>query len=376
MNNLLANHRLRTRYNFPTHLKKSLGLTGTIKVGKGQEVAPHDILGTFQSQAGFFSVNLAKRLHVSPVHGSEYLKKNLGTNIYKGELLASKKGLFGDNNIISPTDGTLDAYDTTTGELRIKFFPKEITVTSGVYGIIDHIDSYNREVWIKTFMTEIFGIEGSGKQRSGVLEIIDGSSNLLNPNQLQKEMAGHILVVGALAENEAFQKALQFGISGLITGGMNFHDFKPFVNSMDPSLRQNSDSGITICITEGYGPIPISKDVYDLLNQFKGQFVILEGNPAKISLPTADSNSIISLRKIALPEGLESKNLPEVSSVPIQVGVTVRIIWPPFMGSIGKVIAIDQTASTLDSGVVTYLLTIEIASKKIKVPFTNIEILG
>jgi transcription antitermination factor NusG len=66
---------------------------------------------------------------------------------------------------------------------------------------------------------------------------------------------------------------------------------------------------------------------------------------------------------------------PEIMLKNIKISDRVRITWPPFMGTIGKVIALDNQATKLESGIITYLLTIETSSKKIKVPYTNIELI-
>src|SRR5207247_585670 len=113
---------------------------GQIFVSKDWEVAPHDIIGKSVVSAGFSAVNLARKLSVSPQEAEKYIQRPVGSTIFKGELLAFKKGTFFKKIITAPTDGIIDSYDKTSGELRLKFLPREVPLTAGVYGIVDDVN--------------------------------------------------------------------------------------------------------------------------------------------------------------------------------------------------------------------------------------------
>lgn len=372
--NLQANRRPRIKYNYATHLVRTLRGAGKFKVILGQEVAPDEVLGAYAAAAGFSSIDLARRLKISSNDGLQYLQKPIGSTIFKGELLALKKSVFGNNVVVSPTDGLIENYDTHTGVLRIKFFPKEVTLTSGVYGIIDQIDTRTGEVTIKTLVHEISAVLGAGKQRMGLIKVIKSASNLAKADQVTPDMSQHIVVTGALLDYNAIVKAVQFGVYGLISGGVNYRGFKPLTNNFEATNNIITDVGITVVATEGFGAIPMAGDVYNLLLKYHDQFVYIVGNPPRILLPCATKENISALRTVVLPLNQSAQTPNDLDIVDLQIGATVRIIWPPYMGSIGKIIAIDQTASKLQSGVMTYLLTIEMNSRKIKVPYPNVEV--
>ena len=46
------------------------------------------------------------------------------------------------------------------------------------------------------------------------------------------------------------------------------------------------------------------------------------------------------------------------------------------MGEQGKIISIDKIATTLPSGVVTYMITISTNTRKIRIPYNNVEIIN
>lgn len=373
---LQANLRQRINLNKCVHIRRALSGPGKIFVSKNEEIQPHDIIGKSTLSAGFCVVNISSKLGVSPQDGLKFLQRPVGRNIYRGELLAFKKGLLNRKFITAPTDGLIEHYDDKTGELRIQFLPKEIPLTSGVTGIVDDVVPESGEVLIKTYVTEVFGAFGSGKERTGLLDVLLGKGELLQASAIKEQMRQYILVCGALVYGEALRKAAGFGISGLISGGLNASDYKSIINSIDPLGRIGSDVGLSIISTEGFGPLPISDDIFNLLRAHHGKFVIVQGNTGRILLPNTNPDSITSLKKISLPFMKLPDVAPEIALRNISIGSNVRLIWPPFMGMVGKVLSLDNMPTKLDSGITTYLLTVETPSRKIKVPYTNIELIA
>jgi hypothetical protein len=372
---LQANLRQRVSVNKCVHIRRALSGPGKIFVAKNEEIQPHDIIGKSTLSAGFCVVNIASKLGVSPQDGLKFLQRSVGRNIYRGELLAFKKGLLNKKFLTAPTDGLIEHYDEKTGELRIQFLPKEIPLTAGVAGIVDDVVPESGEVLIKTYVTEVFGAYGSGKERTGLLDVLAGRGDLMQSANIKEEMRQYILVCGALVYGEALRKAAGFGVAGLISGGLNASDYKSVINSIDPLGRIGSDVGLSIMGLEGFGPLPISEDIFALLKAHHGKFVIIHGNTGRLLLPNIDPESIVALRKIALPFMKLPDVAPEIMLKNIKISDRVRITWPPFMGTIGKVLALDNQATKLESGIITYLLTIETSSRKIKVPYTNIELI-
>ncbi len=372
---LAANCRPRIHLNAATRLTQYLGNSSQIKVTVGQAVAPHDILGTFEQTSGFFSINLAKKLGASAKEVGTLLKKQLQDRVYQGELLAEKKSLFGKSVVTAPTDGVIESYNDKTGDLRLKYFPKITTVTAGVYGIVDSVNSELGQVHIKTIAHQIYGVLGSGHQRMGLLRILNGRANLFQNIPINYDNHQQILVTGALIEEESLKQAIQAGVSGIITGGINYSHYKPLINPFETKNNQVTDHGVSILVTEGFGALPIANDIFELLQQHQDKFAYISGFPPKILLPTATPDSIISLRNIVLPPPEQDQQLPEVEVQALDIGMKVKVTYASFIGAVGEVVAIDQTPSLIESGINTYLLTIEIPGRKIKVPYPNVEII-
>lgn len=371
---LYANYRQRILPNRVVYVTRTLPGKVKVDVLKNQEVKPYDVLASSLISPGFSSLNIAAELKVSPSEALKYLQRPIGQIIYKGELLAAKKGFFKKTNLLAPTDCILESYDEKTGYLRLKFLPRQKPLVAGVCGIIENINNRTGEILIKALVTQITGVLGSGDEKSGFLNILSDKGNLTSENQIKQDMSGHILVSGALIYGEALRQAAGIGVAGVISGGFNVDDFKSMTGSIY-TRKQRQVTNISILGIEGFGLVPIGDDIFNLLQSYNSKFIFLNGGKRRLWLPSQSPDSILTLRKTALPVNKPLPDPDEIYITGIKEGLKARIIWPPFMGAQGRITAIDKTVTVLESGISTYLLSVETPSRKIKVPYTNIEII-
>ena len=377
---ILAPIRLRMEENVVTRVYRRLNGTFSINVQAGQEVMPSDIIGSSQTESGFRILNLATLLSVSPRDVKKYLKRTLGQKIYKGELLASKDGwmLSSKKIVTAPTDAILDFYNEQTGEMRLSFLPTKTNLPSGVYGIVEQVDSLRGFVVIKTLVDRIYGIFGSGKHRDGILRILGNREDITTEVSVRAQAGREqVFVGGSLLYKEAISAAISSGINGIISGGINAMEYKNITSGRlsFPNKIEN-DIGISIVICEGFGSIPIGLDIYTLLEAYDGRFVFIDGNKAIISLASFESKSMLKIRSTALPIGQEDNFAGGYIQIgELNVGSHVRIAGNYFTGEQGKIIAIDQSFSLLPSGLKAIMATIETSFKKIKIPVNNLEMI-
>lgn len=374
---IFANRRIRIRSKVITVISRKLAGKGNFLVQEGQEVSPHDVIGRSSLSAGFRLINVATALEISPQEVKKLLTKSIDQRIYKGELLAYKPGKFfqGKKVLVSPTDGVIESYNDQTGELRLSFLPKVVELASSVYGVVEKIDTKSGQLFIRTEATEIFGLCGSGRSREGILEMVGTRSGLVDVSKMNPQLSEHIVVGGGLVYNEAIVMAVSFGVSGIITGGINAKDYKSVAGgSLNLPGRVGTDVGISIMACEGFGSIPIGEDISKQMLDFRGRFAILNGNETRLILPSHDPDCRLRIRKTKIPMTTISY-APILEAWQIEVGQSVRVIGSPFMGEQGRIMMIDQSSTLLPSGINTYMVTIETKNRKIKIPFSNIEII-
>lgn len=373
--------RIRVEKDVIVRIHRSLKGKGSINVARNQEVIPSDIIGTAHISSGFRIINLAQGLQVAPSEVGKYMKRSIGQRIYKDELLAYRSGwLFGGKKIVaSPTDGVLDFLNPKTGELRLTFLPKKADLPAAVYGIVEFVDQDRGQVVIRTQVSIVHGMFGSGRVRDGTLHIISGRDELIGKSFISPNLSEQILVGGSLIFKDAITAAISAGVSGIILGGINAKDYKGMAGGklIFPKKLEN-DIGISIIVCEGFGSIPIGWDIDEILRKYDGKFASIDGNKGEIYLPSFSSNSITSVRNTKLPpiqNGLVSFNEHLGQTVDLKVGSKVRVIGNSYSGNIGKIIALDQTETVLPSGIKTFMATIETRRKKIQVPVANTEVI-
>lgn len=372
---------LRVEKDVVTRVLRVLRGKGTLVVNVGQEVTPEEIIGNATVPAGFRILNLSTLLSVSPNQVEKYLNRPLGQKIFKDELLAYKKGwlLAGKKIVTAPTDGILDFLNNKTGELRISFFPKKMDLPAGVYGIVESVDQARGQVVIKTQVSRIHGVLGSGRSRDGILHILGEKDELISKDLIQMKYDGHILV-GGLFFKEAISSSISTGVSGIIAGGINAADYRGMASGrlIFPKKLDN-DIGISVVVCEGFGSIPIGSDIFEILSEYEGKFVFIDGNKALMSLPSFSSSSLIKVKNTRLPK-LAASNLAQTSEgtktiAELKAGARVRIVGNSYLGEQGKLLAIDDCPTLLPSKIKTCLATVETARRKIQVPVANLEMM-
>lgn len=373
-----APKRIRIEKDIVVRIYRALLGKGKLSVAVGQEVTPEEIIGSSQFSSGFRTLNLANLLHVGPIEVGKHLKKSLGSRIYKGELLAYKNAGFLKKATVvtSPTDGILDFVNTQTGDVRMTMLPQKIDLPAGVYGIVEACDETLGKVVIRTQVSRVHGVCGSGRMRDGILHVLARRGDLVGKEMISSKQSGYILVNGSLISRESIMSAISNGVNGIITGGINASDYKNIAGGrlVFPKKLEN-DIGVSILVCEGFGSQALGEDIYEILSKYEDRFVIIDGNKELINLPSFESSCMIKLRKTQLPQ-VEPVSFEETQFVELSIGQRVRVVGTLFSAEQGKVIAIDKAKTLLASGILTYLATIETTRRKIKVPTNNLEVIS
>lgn len=382
MNELYVSARLRVEKKRLVYLRRHFpaGKNWSFQhLSLNQEVYPADILAEGEISAGFYTVHLAAKLNLPPWQAQTFLKRKIGQTIYRGELLASREELFGLKKtiLLSPIDGIIDFYDERKGDLRILIYPKRAKLISGVYGIIEKLSLEENSVVIRTLVDLVYGVSGSGRRREGFLAVLGSSETLVSSRQISGDLEKHIVVGGGFVFKDALEKAINANIQGIVSGGINAGDFRKLNGGhlLGPASKW-ADSGLTLLLTEGFGSVPIGADIFAVLKEHQDQFAILDGHQALLILPTADQNSMIYIRSSKLPVAADLEERNKLQEARLIRGQILRLIAGPYLGYQGSLEEIDQSPTLLPSGIRTFLITVNIASRKIRLPYTNVEVIG
>ena len=158
-------------------------------------------------------VDLKKNLGISPQDVFSYLKKFIGEKIKKGDILASKKGLFSTKKIKSEWDGILKEIDHNLGILTIETTELEEEKKpffSPISGEVEKIEKNG--VIIKISKKEEIKLKEEAKEIFGAKIFI-----LENENEINVENVENKLIV-AQEINSIYQTKFEaLGAKGFLT---------------------------------------------------------------------------------------------------------------------------------------------------------------
>lgn len=322
-------------------------------VKTGQQVTEADIIAHCEVSAGQRLIKIAHALGVSGENVERYLTRKVGDRIYEGEIIARKRGLLGvgKKEIKAPVDGLISEIDSR-GDLILKFLPKPVRMISGASGKIQEVSE--NKISIAATATKIHGFVSLGTLREGLINVIGPANEFIIPSTIKSDSKGKILVGGALLEKSALEKAVTLGVTGIITGGMNYRDFE--------TLGAGGDVGTSLMITEGFGTAPMGGDMLKFFESKQGRLGFISG----------EENALF------IPEYVEA-TAPDITTSQIwrqlQVGDKVRFLRTGGSSLLGTVKELpgDQI---LNSGILTEVALVSLGSGEDGLfPAANLEII-
>lgn len=355
------------------HLDRRLPLAGKVEVKKGDRVTWDQVVARTDLPGRVEMVNLASKFGVAPAELPSLLLKEEGASITKGEILGYSKGFFGffKSPYRSPITGTLESVSKTTGQVILRTVPRPIDIRAYVDGVVDEVEK-DQGVTIKTYGTLIQGIFGLGGETSGELQIVCGSAEeILTETALKSEHAGKVLVVGKLAGAALVRRAAELGVSAVIAGGIDDADVRELLGyDLGVAITGNERLGVTVVVTEGFGPLTIAQKTYELLSQRAGK-------RASVSGATQIRAGVIRPEIIVTDlEGDWEKRSEEPPELELAVGVPVRLIRQPHFGELGTVTGLPVRPVVIPSGAKVRVAEIELGNgTKLTLPRANLELI-
>lgn len=327
----------------------------TTAVKEGDRVDASSVVAHCEVSAGQRLVKVAHVLGVPRRDIKRYLLRSIGDRIYQGEIIARKKGVFGvgRKELKSPADGVITSIDES-GDIIVKFLPMPVRLVAGASGLIS--DVREDAIIVRTFGSEIIGSAGLGKPREGIIKMIAQQNEFIIPQKIDASCQGRIIVGGSHLDRASIEKALTVGVKGIVVGGIDYRDFV--------SLGVESDVGITIIVTEGFGTVTMGKDVYEAFSKENDKFTFINGLERTVLIPQD--------KKV-----VDNKPLDREIWRELKKGDVVRHFQADTSELVGVVEAISENDVKLSSGLSTIVADIKFASgRKVSVPAANLEIIS
>jgi len=356
-------------------LKKEriLPLKGTVLVKKGDKVKAEDLVAETLLPGKVIPFNLSNKLSVTPPMHMQYLKVKAGDNIKKGDMVAQTNGFFGlfKTAVKSPIDGEIENISKITGQVLFREPRIPVQVKAFLDGLI--VDVIPEEgVIVENKSAYVQGIFGIGGEITGEIKILASAPDEVVPAaKIDGSCKEKIIVCGAMVEYDFIKKAIEKGVRGIISGGIDDNDLKKLLGyNIGVAITGHENIGLTIVATEGFGKINMAKKTFELLKRFEGHKSSIHGK--------TQIRAGVMRPEIIIPLEFKEDELqePEAKMSLLEIGTTIRVIRQPNFGVIGKVTGLPEKLTSVESETLVRILEAELENgQKVTIPRANVEVI-
>ena len=351
---------------------RRLPLKGTVKSNIGDKVNPDDIVANTNLPGNVQMVNVANQLNIDAIDINKYMLKKIGEQVNKNDMISETEGLFGffKSSALSPVDGTIESVSEVTGQVVLRESPIPVEVDAYIEGEIDEVIS-GEGVVIKAngvFIQGIFGI--GGESRGEILTIADDRNSEVTKEMISKDYKNKILIGGSFVSLDAYKKAIECEVAGIIVGGFNYYDLEEVLGyTLGVAITGSENLNTSLILTEGYGKIQMGQQTFELLKNHNGKLASING-ATQIRAGVIRPEIIIPIDDEDKNEG----NSESDKSDGMTVNSLVRVIRSPNFGEIGKVIDLPPELRKMESETMVRVAIIDIGQKQVEIPRSNLEV--
>jgi len=309
--------------------ERTLPRPGEVLVDPGDHVESTQIVGRAKVSGDFRIVPVARLLGVSTAKTEEYLKVELGSTVHRGDVIA-KRGAFLGTSVESPIDGVITA--AGGGRVLIEAQPAPFELHAHISGAVVSVEA-SQTISIETPGALVQGVWGAGQESVGVLKgMTETPSESLRAGAIDSSCHGSILVAGLTVDQEALTRAEDVEARGIVTGGLS-SELLPAVESLP----------FPVILTAGFGHVPMTDIVFDLLRENEGREASISGQ--------AQTRWDRERPEIIIPQPNTKPSADHWEDRgSLTPGARVRVVRAPHMGSLGTVLDIPRHARRIATG--------------------------
>lgn len=359
------------------HKERRLPLKGDVVVQVGEALTSSTVVARTFLPGHVEPVNVANKLGIEPGELRGCMQKNEGDSVAKDEVLALHKGLFGlfKSTVLAPCSGHIEIVSETTGQVMVREADIPVEVDAYVDGVVDQVLP-GEGVVVKTYGSFVQGIFGIGGEVTGVLRMaVSSPEQRLTPADLRAEQAGQVLVAGAIVTIDVIREAVKHKVAGLIAGGIDDADLRAWLGyDLGVAITGSEELGLTLVITEGFGPIRMAQRTFDLLQQSAGRKACISG-ATQIRAGVIRPEIIVPRPAADWPANEAADATAEAASG-MHVGSAVRVIREPNFGAVARVVELPVEPTAVETEARVRVVGIELEDgRRVTLPRANVELI-
>ena len=352
--------------------ERRLPLKGSVDTSVGDTVAPEDIIAKTDLPGNVQMVNIANQLNVDASDVETVMIAKEGSKVSKNDLIAQTNGIFGyfKSSVNSPVDGIIESVSNITGQVVIREAPIPVEVDAYIRGVVDGVIT-EEGVVIKSYGSFVQGIFGIGGESRGEIKMLsENRTSEISVDMIKPEHEGMIIVGGSFISLEAYKKALECKVAGVVVGGFNYYDLEEILGyTLGVAITGSEELITSLIVTEGYGKIQMGQQTFDLLKENSGRLASING--------ATQIRAGVIRPEIIIPTDASSQKDSDENSKKMSgmtEGSLVRVIRSPNFGKIGSVKELPSELRKMESETMVRVAIIDIDGEFVEIPRSNLEV--
>ncbi len=352
--------------------RRRLPLKGHVLVACGDQVVANTTVAETELPGPVKLIPLANLLGLEPSELSDALVKSVGDTVDKGDTIAKTQMLFGllTRSYEAPFRATIENISSITGQLVLRKPSTPVRLAAFVPGKVIEV-AEEEGVDIETHGSYIQGILGIGGEAYGPIAVPGPTPEFqMTVEGLSRQYKGAVVVVGPQASKELLDKAVEVGVAGIISGGVDDQDLKDFLGyDLGVAITGSEKKGLTFIITEGFGQLPIAEQTFNILKTYEGHKASICG-ATQIRAGVQRPEIIIPRTNLREKDGLATLSLEK--------GAKVRLIREPYFGELAVITELPVQPQLIPTGAKVRVAEVKLVNtnKKIVLPRANLELVG
>ena len=352
--------------------QRILPLKGDVTVKVGDKVSPDDVVARTELPGNVVPINVANKLGIPPEDIEMAMLKKVGDQIEDGEMIALSKTLFIFKNPCHATiTGTLESVSTITGQVLQRGLPSPVEVKAYLKGEVTEVFP-NEGVEVRCMASFVQGIFGIGGEKNGPIHVaVPDNTVVLDENIIDESMSGKIIIGGSRVTAAALNKAIKFGVRGIVVGGFDDKDLRDFLGyDIGVAITGSEDIVTTLVVTEGFGQINMAAKTFDLLRRHEGETACING-ATQIRAGVIRPEVVIPAVDETVTEDAAAEEVTGLA-----IGSLIRVIRHPYFGQLGAVTDLPAPLHQLESESKARILGVKFDSGgEAIVPRANVEMI-
>jgi len=354
--------------------RRCLPMPGEVLLEIGDRVLGDTVVSRAPGRGELHAVNAVRALDILPAELPAALVVKVGDRVEAGAPLARTRGLWGLFRAVcrAPVAGTVAAVSAHTGRVLLEEPAMAHEVRAFLPGVVTAVEP-GRGVTVAGWAARAAGVFGVGDERSGpLLPVVGRPDATLDAAQIGSDVAGCVLLGGAVVTADALTRAAALGAHGVITGGIRDVDLASWLGCETVLADTTGLSPpLTLVVIGGFGRVPMDAETFALLHRFAGRRACVVGR-TRVRASAERPEVIVPLS----PEPETTPSPPAPAST-LRVGSRVLVVSRPWFGLHGRVGRLPAEPCRIETGARCLVAEVDLANgRTVRVPRANLEILA